>query len=211
MKNVSRILALVVMVTAFSSCGVLRKSKQKQSHKLEEISKRDSVEVSTATSSGEVKEKTIDKGTVTTEREVTTVTTKPGAKVNVKVNNKDLKHGENFIRDSAGLLVNLIIDTLKGTLAVQVDQPDETSTKTERETITEQKDVTKEREKKQEQQQEKQVAVTVEQRRGEKSSSSVSESRPSGSGILWNWIGGAAAVILVVVGLAWWFFGRGKK
>ncbi|TDS11748.1 hypothetical protein [Sphingobacterium paludis] len=211
MKNVSKLLALVVIVMTFASCGVLRKNKQKQSHELKEVVKRDSVALSTSTSSVEVKIQTVNKGTILTERETTTITTKPATKLDATVNQKDLKHGDNFIKDSAGLLVNMIVDTLKGTLRVQFYQPGETTSKTEKEKITENKDQTTNKEGNQQQKQEKQVAVTSEHRRSEKSSTSVSNSQPSGTGILWNWIGGAIAILLVVIGLAWWLFGRGKK
>ena len=201
---------MVAIVAAFASCGMLRKNKNKQSHQIETVAKRDSVEVSTATSSGEIKEQTIDKGTIVTQRETTTVTEK-GGRSKITVKKGELKPGDNFLRDSAGQVVKAVLDTMANTLTFEINTPPERTTKTENETITEKKDQTKEREEKHEQKQEKQVAVTAEQRRSEKSSSTVSNSQPSATGIIGNWIGGAVAVLLVVIGLAWWFFGRNNN
>lgn len=210
--RLSKLLAMVAIVVAFASCGTLRKNKNKQSQSIETVNKKDSLEVSTATSSGEVKEQVIDKGTVVTQRETTTVTEK-GGKSKIILKKGELKPGDNFLRDSAGQVVRAVLDTISNTLTLELNAPAERSTKTERETITEKKYQTTNKEEKQEQKQEKQVAVTAEQRRGEKSSSSASESQPSATGIIGNWIGIAIAIaiFIVVVGLAWWFFGINKK
>lgn len=208
--RLSKLLAMVAIVVAFASCGTLRKNKNKQSQSIETVSKKDSLEVSTATSSGEVKEQVIDKGIVVTQRETTTVTEK-GGKSKVILKKGDLKPGDNFLRDSAGQVVKAVLDTMSNTLTLEINTPTERSTKTEREIVTEKKDVTQQREDKQEQKQEKQVAVAAEQRRSDKSSSSMNSSQPSATGIIGNWIGLAIAILIVLIGAAWWFFGINKK
>ncbi|MFD1770853.1 hypothetical protein [Sphingobacterium suaedae] len=211
MRSVSKLLALVVIVAVSASCGLSKKFKSKQAYQLETVNKRDSSEVSSSYSKGQVKEQTTDRGKVVTERTTTTVTEKPSGNSRVVINKDDLKPGENYLLDSAGNQIKAVLDTLGKTLTLDIVTPGEKSTRTTNERITEQKDETNQREENNEEQQNKQVGVTNEQRRNEKSSSAVSNSQPSATGIFSNWIGAAVTVLLVVIGLAWWFFGIRKN
>lgn len=209
MERISKLLALVVMVTAFASCGIFRKTKHKERHSLEEVVKRDCVAVETTTYNGEVKERESDKGTIVTERTTTSVTEK-GGKSKVTIGKGDLKPGENYLRDSAGNEIKAVLDTLGKTLTLEITTKGERTETTVQERITENRDVSKEREESNEQKQEKQVAVAVDQRREEAQSQSSSESKPSIWGIFGNWIGIAVAVV-IVLGFLLWYFGVKRR
>lgn len=200
---------MVVIVATVSSCGIFRKTKHKQKHSIEEVSKQESVSAETNTSKGEVKERSVDKGTVVTERTTTTVTEK-GGKSRVTIVKGDLKPGENYLRDSAGNEIKAVLDTLGKTLTLELNVPDERTETTTNERITENRDNTRDREEKQEQKQEKQTAVAVEQRREENTEVSSSESKPSFWGLMGNWIGIAVAVV-IVLGFMLWYFGVRRK
>ena len=209
MERLSKVLALVVIVTAFASCGIFRKTKHKERHTIEEVVKRDCVSMENATKKGEVKQREVDKGSVVTERTTTSVTEK-GGKSKVTIGKGDLKHGENYLRDSAGNEVKAVLDTLGKTLTLEITTKGERTETTVQERITEQKDATKEREEKQDETGSKQVAVAVDQRREETSSESSSESKPSFWGIFGNWIGISVAVV-IVLGFILWYWRKGKK
>ena len=207
--RLSKILALVVIVTAFASCGIFHKTKHKERQSLEEVVKRDCVVVNKESSKGEVRSKEIDKGTTVTERTTTTKTTKGGTS-NLVIKKGDLKNGENYLKDSAGNDVKAVLDTLKGTLSLSLNTAPETTESTIKETITDKKDKTTDRGEKKETKQEKQIAVAVDSTRRESSSVSNSDSKPSVLGILSNYIGWAVAIVIVVIALVWWFFGKGR-
>lgn len=210
MRNLTKLLALAVMVVAFASCGLSKKFKSKQAYELEAVEKRDSSELYSAASTTAVKEQSVDKGVIVTEREVTTVTEK-GGKSKVTVKKGDLRHGDNYLKDSAGVVVKAILDTLNKTLTLEVNTPSERTTRTEKERITESKDNTTNREERKDQQQQKHVAVSGESRRSEDASSSVSESSPDRLAVFLSRFGWWIGLGVVVVFLAWWFFGVGRK
>ncbi|MGO3807431.1 MAG: hypothetical protein ACTJHT_14135 [Sphingobacterium sp.] len=208
--RLGKLLTLVVIVTAFASCGIFHKTKHKERQSLEEEVKRDCVVVSNEASKGQVKEQTIDKGKVVTER-ITTTTKERGGKTKLTIGKGELKPGENYIRDSAGNEVRAVLDTLGKTLTLELNTPPEKETKTEKETITEDKNNTTNREEKKENKQEKQAAISGENRREENSSVGDSESKPSPWAIFSNWIGLSVGIVIVVIALVWWFFGKGRK
>lgn len=203
-----RILAMVVIVATVSSCGIFRKTKHKENHTIEEVSKQESVSVETSTTKGEAKERNVDKGKVVTERTTTSTTTK-GGKSGITIRKGDLKPGENYLKDSAGNEVKAVLDTLGKTLTLELNTPPETNTTTTKERITENRDETRDREENQEQQQEKQVAIREEQRREESTSESISDSKPSPWAVVGNWVGIAVAVV-IVLGFMLWYWGRKK-
>lgn len=202
-----KLIAIAVIVSAFASCGVLKNtSKSSQRSSLEEIVKRDCVFVDKSSSKGEIKELSIDKGTIVTERETTTTTEKGGkSKVGIKL--KDLKHGDNFLRDSAGQQVKAVLDTLNKLLTVETEIPKETQTTTTKERITEKKDKHENKESKQEEQVNKQVAVRDEQKYKDVEVVKENKETPSGKGIIW----GAIGVLIIVFAILWYFGVRPRK
>lgn len=206
-----KVLAIAVIVSAFASCGVLKnKSKSSQRSSIEELVKRDCVTIDKSSSKGEVKELSTDKGTIVTERETTTTTEKGGkSKVGIKL--KDLKHGDNYLRDSAGQQVKAVLDTLNKVLTVETEVPKEKQTTTTKERITENKDKQENKESKQEEQVNKQTAIVTQDQRRESMDNKASESKPNPWAILTNNIGWAIGAVIVVIVLVWWFFGIGKK
>jgi len=210
MERCSKLLAMVVIVATLASCGIFRKTKHKQRHEIEEVSKQESVSVEKSTTKGEVKERSVDKGTVVTERTTTSVTER-GGKSRVTIGKGDLKPGENYLKDSAGNQIKAVLDTLGKTLMLEITTSPEKTTETISETITDNRDRTTDREERQEKKQERQVAVSVDSTRRESASESSSESKPSFWGIIGGWIGVALAVVLILVVLLWWFGVKRKK
>lgn len=187
-----------------SSCGMFKRTKTADKQNLEVVSKRDSIETTKAISTGEVKEQVVDKGTIVTEKETTTVTTKPSSNTKLQVKKNELKPGLNILRDSMGREVRAVLDTLNNILTLDISTPPETETKVEKETRTEQKDQTTDKQEKKQEQVEKQVAVAREDRKKEKVSSSTKTSVPSVTGTLGMWLGIGFAILIVVVGIIWY-------
>lgn len=206
-----KLFAMVVIVTVFASCGVFHKTKHKERHSLEEIVNRDCVIIDKESSKGEIKSKEVDKGTTVTERTTTTKTTRGGGTSIVVIKKGDLKNGANYLKDSAGNDVKAVLDTLKGTLSLSLNITPEITEATTKETISDYRDIAKDREEKQESQQKKQIAVAVDSVRRESDSVNDSDSKPSVLGILSNYIGWAIGIVIVVVAVAWWFFGIKRK
>ena len=211
MKGI-RILAMAVIVMAIASCGTLR-NKQKQSSSLK-IIEGAKVEQTLTESTGaktEITEKEIDKGTVVTERETTTTTTREGSKIRVTAKKEDLKPGENFLRDSAGQQVKAILDTLNKTLTIEIETEPERTEKVEKEKITERKDATKDRQEEKRDSTNKQVATAAEQHRSQDQSSASNESKPNAWAVFVSKIGWGIALLIVVIGVLWWFFKGARK
>lgn len=206
MKGI-KFITMVVLVTALlTSCGSLRnKSKQSSKHTIEEVVKKDCVTVDLSIRTGEVKEQVIDKGVTVTERETSTTTTKPPTNIKVSAKKEDLKPGNNFLKDSAGNLVNVILDSLGNTLTIDMQIPGETTTKTEKEKITSQNDRTEDRQENTTEQVNKQVAVTNQQERKEVAKQAASESKVNVWAILMNNIGWAIGAAILIFALLWYF------
>ena len=207
MKGI-KMVAMVVIVTALASCGVLR-NKSKQSEKLE-IKESAKVEVKQTESSAsniEVKEKEVDKGIVTTEKETTTKTTKEGSKGKFTIKKGDLKPGENYLPvDSAFKMIKAILDTMANTLTIEVETPAEVTEITVKEKVTEHKDLTKEKDEKKQDTTNKQVATVSQNSRDEKIVKQESESKPNVWAILIDHIGWGIAGVLVIGFVLWYFF-----
>lgn len=206
MKGI-RILAMAVIVMVIASCGTLR-NKQKQSFSLK-IVEGVKVEQTLTESTGaktEITEKEVDRGTVVTERETTTTTTREGSKIRVTTKKEDLKPGENFLRDSAGQQVKAILDTLNKTLTIEIETKPDRVEKVEKEKVTERKDATKERREEGRDSTNKQVARVEEQHRSQGQSSTSSEIKPNAWAVFVSKIGWGIAVLIVVIGVLWWFF-----
>lgn len=170
--------AVLVTVTLLASCGLFKsKTKASEYLKIEEVSKRDCVTVDVSLTKGEVKDVTVDKGSVVTEQETTT-TTKKGGTTKVTVKKGDLKPGESFLQDSAGRLVKAILDTLNKTLTLELQVPEETTTVVAKERRIEQKDVTSERQERNTAEVKKQVAVAVQEEKNKVEKQKTSESKP---------------------------------
>lgn len=206
--RVIKLLAMVVVLATLASCGIFKNtSKHKEKFKLEEIVKRDCVIMDKSTSKAEVKQQVVDHGIITTETETKIVTEKPAGKTKVVIKGGDLTHGNNYLKDSAGTLVNAILDTLSKTLTLEVTTPPERTESTKIERKTERKNLTDTKESKEETTQDKQVANAAQTERRQSSSTSDSESKPSGKGIIW----GAIGLLLVVLVLLWYFGVKRKK
>ncbi|WP_160366818.1 hypothetical protein [Sphingobacteruim zhuxiongii] len=169
-------------------------------------------QIEQSASKGEVKSQEIDKGTVVTERETTTVTTRDGSKGSVTIKRGDLKPGENVLpMDSAVGLIKAVLDTLNKTLTISIDQPAERTETIVKERITEQRDYSKQSEERTQDTTKKQVAIAAEQHRREESMESASESKPTVKGMLWFWIGGGVFVVIVGIAIALWVNNFSKK
>lgn len=213
MKGI-RVLAMAVIVMVIASCGTLRnKHKQSSALRVVEGAKVEQTLKESTGSKTEITEKEVDKGTVVTERETTTTTTRDGSKIRVTAKKEDLKPGENFLRDSAGQQVKAILDTLNKTLTIEIETKPERVEKVEKEKVTERKDATKERQEERRDSTNKQVARVEEQHRSQDQSSVSNESKPNVWAVFVNNIGWGIAFLIVVIGVLWWFFkgarGRG--
>lgn len=212
MKGI-KIIAMACVMCVIASCGTLRnKSKSSEKLKVVEGAKLEQTTKEESGSKTVVQEREIDKGTVVTERTTTTTTTTDGSKGKAVIRKGDLKPGENIIpMDSAVGLIKAVLDTLNKTLTLEVTTPPSKTESVTNERITERKDVEKERKEERQDTSSKQVAVQAEQTRRVDQSSGESKSEPDKWAIFVSKIGWAIFCILVVIVLAWWFFGKGIK
>lgn len=197
----NKLIASVVIVTAFASCGLFRKStKHVEKHSLEVVSKRDSTLSEKTQKDSLQRTVKVDKGTILTETEITTVTEKKGGKVSGSVPVEKVKSGaEILLKDSAGFKILVQLDTLKQTLTVKSESPGEKITQHTKQIVTEKKDAKEESEKKGSEQVQKQVAVSHEQRQKESSKIEDIQKDPKGSMMIW----GAVGLLIVICGVIW--------
>ncbi|WP_293932496.1 hypothetical protein [Sphingobacterium sp. UBA6645] len=202
MKGI-RILAMAVIVMVIASCGTLRnKQKQSSSWKIVEGAKVEQTLTESTGAKTEITEKEVDSGTVVTERETTTTTTREGSKIRVTTKKEDLKPGENFLRDSAGQQVKAILDTHNKTLTIEIETKPERVEKGEKEKITERKDATKERQEEKQDSTNKQVATQAQADRRESSATAESESKPNVWAVFVSKIGWGIAFLVILIGVA---------
>lgn len=199
MGRLSKVIASVVIVTAFASCGLFRKStKHVEKHSLEVVSKRDSsLSEKTQKDSLQRSIKT-DRGIVVTETETTTVTEKKGGKVSGSVSVEKVKSGaEILLKDSAGFKILVQLDTLKQTLTVQSESPGEKITQHTKQKVAEQKDSKEENEKQGTEKAEKQIAISQENRHKESTKIEDIQKEPKGSMMIW----GAIGLVILICGV----------
>src|SRR5690606_14576248 len=210
MKGI-KFLALVVMMATLASCGSLRnKSKQSASLEVVEGDKVEQTINEQSASKVDIKEVEQDKGVVTTERETTTTTVKEGGKSKAVIKKEDLKPGENFLKDSAGQQVKAVLDTINKTLTIEVSSKGETTTTNIKERITDQRDLSKERNESKQDSTNKQMANAQEEIRRVSEENSSSSSKANVWAILMNNIGWGIALLIIIIGVLWWFF-RGAR
>lgn len=193
---------LAAIVVAFSSCGIFRKTKSSTKYSIQEVSKRDCVLVNSKISSVDIKERQVDRGTTVTDRTTTSVTEK-GGKSKLTIGKDDLKPGDNVLIDSAGHQVKAVLDTLGRTLTLEINIPAEKTTTITNEHITDNRDHTTDKEQKEKDSAHNNLAVTSDQKRDEKLSTKVSESKPSATGIFSNWIGWTVCLLILICGVIW--------
>ncbi|WP_343321428.1 hypothetical protein [Sphingobacterium multivorum] len=197
MGRLSKVLAMVVIVAAFASCGLFRKStKHVEKSTLEVVSKRDS-SLSEKTQKDSI-QRTIktDQGITITETETTTITKKPGGKLNASVDLDKLKSGEEMLlKDSAGFRISAILDSVNNRLSIKSEAPSEEKTENKKERKSEYNNKKESNEKKGSEQVQKQVAVSHEQRQKESTKIEDIQKEPKGSMLIWLGIGALVFVI----------------
>lgn len=205
----SKVFASVVIVITFASCGLFRKStKQVEKHSLEVVSKRDSTLAEKTKKDSIQRTVKVEKGTIVTETETTTVTDKKASKVSGSVGVDKVKSGaEILLKDSAGFKILVQLDTLKQTLTVRSESPGEKITQYTKQTVIEHKDYKEESEKKGSEQVQKQLAVNHEQRQKESGKTEDIKQESKGSMMIWIGLG----VLVFVIGLLLFFGFRPKK
>lgn len=195
----NKLIASVVIVITFASCGLFRRSsKLVEKSSLEVVSKKDS-SLSEKTQRDSLQRTVkVDRGVVVTEIENTTITEKKGGKIAGTVTvDKALSGAEILLKDSAGFKILVQLDTLKQTLTVLSESPGGIQTSHTKKTITEHKDQSESNEKKGSEKQEKQVATSQEYRQRESYSTEEVKKEPKGSMLIWIALGG----LLFVIGL----------
>lgn len=198
----NKLIASVVIVITFASCGLFRKStKQVEKHSLEVVSKRDST-LSEKTKKDSIQRTVkVEKGTIVTETETTTVTDKKASKVSGSVGVDKVKSGaEILLKDSAGFKILVQLDTLKQTLTVRSESPGEKITQYTKQTVIEHKDYKEESEKKGSEHVEKQVATSQKHRQKESTKIEDIQNEPKSTSFIWWWLGIGLTVCLVI----WW-------
>ncbi len=190
---------MVVIVITFASCGLFRRStKHVEKHSLEVVSKRDS-SLSEKTQKDSLQRTVkVDKGTIVTETETTTVTEKKGGKVSGSIGVDKVKSGaEILLKDSAGFKILVQLDTLKQTLTVRSESPGEKVTQHTKQSVTEHKDLAQSEEKKGSEKVEKQVATSQEHRQKESTKVEDIQKEPKGSMMIW----GAIGLLILICGI----------
>ena len=202
-----KLIVLAAIVSALASCSIFKNSNSnKQKKETEQVFKKDSTESDKSKTQTESKQEYTDSGTIVTERETKTVTEKKSnSKIGIKL--KDLKHGDNYLRDSAGKEVKAVLDTINKVLTIESKTDTEVTTTTTKEKITDKKDVKDKKEEKKEEQINKQVATREEQKHKDKEAIGIKSTEPSGKGIIW----GAVAILVIVFGIMLYFGIRPKK
>lgn len=198
----NKLIASVVIVTAFASCGLFRKStKHLEKHSLEVVSKRDSTLSEKTQKDSLQRTFKVDKGTIVTDTETTTTTEKKGGKVIGSVGVDKVRSGaEILLKDSAGFKILVQLDTLKQTLTVKSESPGDKITQHTKQTVTEHKDYKEESEKRGSEQVQKQVAVNHEQRQKESTKIEDIQKEPKGTSFIYFWVAIALAICLIF----WW-------
>jgi cobalamin biosynthesis Mg chelatase CobN len=202
MGRLNKVLASVVIVVTFASCGLFRKStKHVEKSSLEVVSKRDS-SLSEKTQKDSVQRTvTVDKGTVVTETETTVTTEKKGGKVSGSVPvDKALSGAEILLKDSAGFKILVQLDTLRNAFTVRSESPGEKITQHTKQTVTENKDYKEESENKGSEHIEKQVATSQEHRQKESTKIEDIQKEPKGTSFIYFWVAIALAACLII----WW-------
>ncbi|WP_313672024.1 hypothetical protein [Sphingobacterium multivorum] len=195
----NKLIAMVVIVITFASCGLFRRStKHVEKHSLEVVSKRDS-SLSEKTQKDSLQRTVkVDKGTIVTETETTTVTEKKGGKVSGSIGVDKVKSGaEILLKDSAGFKILVQLDTLKQTLTVRSESPGEKVTQHTKQSVTEHKDLAQSEEKKGSEKVEKQVATSQEHRQKESTKVEDIQKEPKGSMMIW----GAIGLLILICGI----------
>lgn len=197
----NKLIALVVIVTAFASCGLFRKStKHVEKSSLEVVNKRDSSLTEKTQIDSLQRTVKVDKGTVVTETETTVTTEKKGGKVSGSVPvDKVLSGAEILLKDSAGFKILVQLDTLRNAFTVRSESPGEKIIQHTKQTVTENKDYKEESENKGSEHVEKQVATSQEHRQKESTKIEDIQKEPKGSMMIW----GAIGLLIVICGVIW--------
>jgi len=205
----NKLIASVVIVITFASCGLFRKStKHVEKSSLEVVSKRDS-SLSEKTQKDSLQRTVkVDKGVIITETETTTTTEKKGGKVSGSVPvDKALSGAEILLKDSAGFKILVQLDTLRQVFSVRAESPGEKITQYTKQTVTENKDYSEKSEKQGSEKIEKQVATSIEHRQKESAKIEDVKKEPKGSMMIWLGLG----ALVFVIGLLLFFGFRPKK
>ncbi len=189
----------MVIVIAFASCGLFRRStKHVEKHSLEVVSKLDSSLSEKTLKDSLQRIVKVDKGTIVTETETTTVIEKKGSKVSGSIGVEKVKLGaEILLKDSAGFKILVQLDTLKQTLTVRSESPGEKVTQHTKQSVTEHKDLAQSEEKKGSEKVEKQVATSQEHRQKESTKVEDIQKEPKGSMMIW----GAIGLLILICGI----------
>ncbi|WP_286842670.1 MULTISPECIES: hypothetical protein [Sphingobacterium] len=205
----NKLIASVVIVITFASCGLFRKStKHVEKSSLEVVSKRDSSLSEKTQKDSLQRTVTVDKGVIITETETTVTTEKKGGKVSGSVPvDKALSGAEILLKDSAGFKILVQLDTLRQVFSVRSESPGEKITQHTKQTVTENKDYSEKSEKQGNEKIEKQVATSIEHRQKESAKIEDVKKEPKGSMMIWLGIG----ALVFVIGLLLFFGFRPKK
>ncbi|MGJ1516523.1 hypothetical protein ACR79N_16150 [Sphingobacterium siyangense] len=198
----NKLIASVVIVITFASCGLFRKStKHVEKSSLEVVSKRDS-SLSEKTQKDSIQRTVkVDKGVIITETEITTTTEKKGGKVSGSVPvDKALSGAEILLKDSAGFKILVQLDTLRNAFTVRSESPGEKITQHTKQTVTENKDYKEESENNGSEHVEKQVSTSQEHRQKESTKIEDIQKEPKGTSFIYFWVAIALAACLII----WW-------
>ncbi|MGJ1193744.1 hypothetical protein [Sphingobacterium siyangense] len=198
----NKLIASVVIVITFASCGLFRKStKHVEKSSLEVVSKRDSSLSEKTQKDSLQRTVTVDKGVIITETETTVTTEKKGGKVNGSVPvDKALSGAEILLKDSAGFKILVQLDTLRNAFTVRSESPGEKIIQHTKQTVTENKDYKEESENKGSEHVEKQVATSHEHRQKESTKIEDIQKEPKGTSFIYFWVAIALAACLII----WW-------
>ena len=196
-------LASVIIVITFASCGIFKRSeKHTQKTSLEVLDRRGSTLTTKVKKDSLERTIKVDKGVIITETETTKITEKKGGIIKGSVDLEKLKTGlEILIKDSAGFKISMLLDTLTQQLTTKSESPGEKVTENTKSKTTQNKNNKEEKEKSGSSEENKQIATSQEHRQKESVKVEDKKSEPKGSSFIWFAVAIVVGVLLLIWGL----------
>lgn len=199
-----KVYSLFLITALLSSCGIFRDVKKEKFS--ESLKAESEIVINSEVEEREIdseKSNTIDKGVVVTERETIKKKTNPGAAVEISADMIRLKNGETIRKDSAGVQVAIILDSLNQRLKISINTPPTNEEETTKERIQENRDLSTGQEKQRETDRKENIGIQAGTRTDEKAAGASADKQ--GKNSFWALTIFIAALMVVWFLLFRWF------